>query len=669
MDFSRSIISKFRLPYHDDPIFGLVFFSVLAVPLVFSFWTFENYDVIKWPLWLLATAVVLILVCRGSLTRFRHEPRLLIIFIGFIVWAVVATVFSVDRVNSIFGYYPRFTSSLPFWLVFSAYTLVIVHMLTRDKLMVLLKLLALISFLFSIVAVLQAMGIGFYGGADATLFPRVPSFLGNPDFSSLFVAATVPIILFLAMNASGWKWKFYYGVNSFVVIWAVAAMSSRGAIVGVVAGLAAVGTLILLFRLSRRALWFLAAAAMTLAVLFGLFYVSSRPAGLASTVQLSDSNITSRVVVWDQSLWIMRQHPLVAGGLGNFQLMFQEFRPRLQFGYDILFDDAHNIFLQIGATGGFPLLLIFLLLLAWPVTLGLRQARRDRDWMPVALLGGIVTFVVAASFTPVTVPSYLLLAVFIAGLAYPQARTGRLPDVADNILRPTGVVLGIAGIILSLCFFSSEVLAFQGYRQYLNHSFYASYGYDQWAMRLNPFQSLHYVELASTEVQLRFPPDRITPAIEKISQLHPRDGHGYEQKASLYYLLYTKYREPRFLELAFVNGRQAIAYNPYATGQYQLMSYIAYQSGRYDVAEQYLLPALSLNQSDFQSWVLLAKVYQLQGKRDQAIFALQKAFKLQPDLPQWHAIMQAIKQDPDIKTVNIPVILRDISDPFASAPQ
>jgi len=45
-------IAKMRWPYRDDTVFSLLSFIVLTVPLAFSMFTNENFETIKYVLWL-----------------------------------------------------------------------------------------------------------------------------------------------------------------------------------------------------------------------------------------------------------------------------------------------------------------------------------------------------------------------------------------------------------------------------------------------------------------------------------------------------------------------------------------------------------------------------------------------------------------------------------------
>jgi hypothetical protein len=67
---------------------------------------------------------------------------------------------------------------------------------------------------------------------------------------------------------------------------------------------------------------------------------------------------------------------------------------------------------------------------------------------------------------------------------------------------------------------------------------------------------------------------------------------------------------------------------------------------------------LSLKQNDFSAFMLLAKIYQVEGKKQQTIEALTAAFKQRPDLVQLRYLIGVAKQVENIRQVPIVISTR-----------
>jgi len=83
--------------------------------------------------------------------------------------------------------------------------------------------------------------------------------------------------------------------------------------------------------------------------------------------------------------------------------------------------------------------------------------------------------------------------------------------------------------------------------------------------------------------------------------------------------------------------------------------------GDYASAKTAVIKNLSVADTGFAPWVLLARLYQIEGKRDQAIAALTNAFKLQPDIPQLEYILYLAKTQKNIQSVPIQIVARSSS--------
>jgi hypothetical protein len=229
-------LKNWKIPFSEDRLFGVIFFTVLIVPLAFNFYLYEKFETIKLALWavILAFTIIAFFVKNKVFTLNKYLTGLSFALVGF---AVLSTIFSIGHINSIFGFYPRFTSGLLFYLLWLATLLMFFAVLNREKWEILARVIFFDAVLIAVVGLMQSFGIGYYEGVEQSFITRAPSLLGNPNFSSMFLAAAALFAFPLVIYAKNFKTRLYYCLGTFIIVSAVAVFSSRGAILGFVAGL------------------------------------------------------------------------------------------------------------------------------------------------------------------------------------------------------------------------------------------------------------------------------------------------------------------------------------------------------------------------------------------------------------------------------------------------
>lgn len=643
---------RYRLPFRNDTLFSLLMLTTVTVTSAFSLFTYESFEVIKFLFLLFFVGLCLIVFLWQKKPVWRFSKSFTLILGGFWGWSVLATIFSLDRYNSIFGRLPRLTGSLIFFTALGLLALLLINSLNREKFIFLVKVLNLLSLAIALLSLLQTLGIANYEGLEAPSLLRAPSLIGNPNFSSMFLATVLPLTVMLWAMGKSIRSRIFYASSTLIISWAIAAMSSRGALLAVVISIISAAVLIVWFKLPKRYLGYLITSLVATVILFLLFFFNGRPDATATTLNLSEINVTSRVAVWDLALKVMRDHPWFGSGLANFQIVFEQYRPQTGILFDSLFDDAHNLFLQIGATGGIPLLAWFILLIFVPLMQGLKRLRSNEDWVVLGTLAGLVAFLVSASFTPVPSPCYLLLFVLLAGLAFPSVKTVTLQRLV-SWCRAAAVVMGGLFMVYGVSFYASQVIFFNAYKNYLRSNLVKSEKLIHWSIRLNPFYDFYYLHLASYEAEMGYEPSQVLQILQRFQSFHPLEGKSHRQAAAIYLSLYRKTGNMQFANKAITETQRASQIDPYLSEPYQYLSLITFETGRYDESLGYLYKSPS-----YQSWILMAKIYQIKNMRQQAIFALTKAQSIQPSNQLWN-ILETAKKESDIQKAPLPVVLHD----------
>ena len=634
-----------RLPYLEDKVFGCVFFIVLLVPLVFSLITLENFETIKFVLLLIfagAGAVALFAAKQVFGYTFRG-PKSFYYFLGlFWLWAVLATIFSWDKNYSFFGFAGRFTNGLIFYSVWAVF-LILLNSLEQIKIDFLLKTTVLVSGLVAFWGLVQSMGVGFYLGLDSGFFNRAaPSFLGNTDFSSMFVAAALPLAVLFFYRSQVFRGKVYYALNGFIQLCALAIFASRGAFVGLLAGL--VGTLGLIFYFKRQkavkwaAVIFLASAMVLF--LGSRFLNYSRP-----SLNLNDQNVSYRLNVWQLALGSIAKRPVFGVGLGSFQLMFEHDRPAVLINGGF-FDDAHNLPLELATTGGVLFLIWFLCLLIVAGVTAWRRLKQHPEPEDLAIMASLGIWFTSSLFTPVVIPCYILLAVLLSACFRNTVNLG-ISKSSKIIFQSLGTALAVYGCI----FFAAEILFFAGVGSYDLGNYQLAYKETTMATFLNPSNRSYFMFRTGSAIRAGLPLTKLDNLFAQTQQLNSRRALSYQQDANLYYLMLYQTRNVAYMSLIRNNLQIAIKLDPYQAGNYFSLSSYEYVFGNLPAAQRAVQNGLRLDPNFSQGQIFLAKICQLQNNKQGTLEALKAAILLEPNNLTFPKMWRAINEAKDIRTI------------------
>lgn len=98
-------------------------------------------------------------------------------------------------------------------------------------------------------------------------------------------------------------------------------------------------------------------------------------------------SIQSRLDYWQAALSMFRAHPLVGVGLDRVGDNYWQYAPQVQHVYSQGTDNAHNVFLQLLATGGLTVFIPYLLLIGVILVASLKAIVRSNGKVRFALIG------------------------------------------------------------------------------------------------------------------------------------------------------------------------------------------------------------------------------------------------------------------------------------------
>lgn len=650
-----------RLPFRDDRLFGVLMLLFLTVPLMFTFGVYEKYETVKFFLFLIFTGTGLF--CWGfnpTFARVKAKGLFWIFFLLMTVLGFLAMIFSLDKVSGFLGSYPRFSNGYLFLVVWLILLLLLLPVIKDSaKRLFFYKLVFFDAIVISLVGIVQSIGFGYYESLNMPIFARAPSLLGNPNFSTMFLAAILPMAVPLFFLAKKNIAKIYYVLGAFSIILAVIFLSSRGGWIGLFAAFFTATILTLIFRFPKKqilAYILLIAAGLSLWWLF--FQFTPREHLVNNTFKLNETNVNLRLYVWDISRQAILDKPLFGYGPGNFILAFEKFRGINLADQPGVFDDPHNLFLHQAVLAGIPFALAFLGLFVLAAWVGFKKAKKFQDNFTIAALSGFVSLLVMACFNPFSIPNYALLALFSACLLVDDSMTINEENnsfkLSFKFLKIGAKIIGLILIVVGVLFFLGEILFYKGADEYNKGKFANSANFLNAALKANPFQELSRVYLAADSIKLGYKKEIVQEKIRQATNLHKNRASAFATASNLYYLWFYQTGQVVYLDLAAENLKKSMEKDPYFTRRYGRLGYYYLLKGKTEQAIAYIKLNLSFEPEYMPGWLILAKAYQVDGKKEQVVSALKKAAQINPEFKDLGILVKIAEKADDIRKVFIP---------------
>jgi O-antigen ligase len=253
--------------------------------------------------------------------------------------------------------------------------------------------------------------------------------VGDPNYFTISALLTLPLAFYLMLGAKR-AWERCYSVGCLIVILiAVTLGASRGGFVGLVVAFV---FLIWHSRQRVRNLALLGALILPMSLMFPI-----SPLGRLLHPNRSDLGAEDqRTATWQAGLLMMKDHPVLGIGLGNFKPLVGDYEPPDHFVDHI----AHNAYIEIGAEMGIPALLIFLgILVSSFRTLSSIRGRafppavRSLGQTALGLQAGLLGTAVAIFFVSGQYQKMLWLVVFVSMSMSTITRQYLEPPIAGGL--------------------------------------------------------------------------------------------------------------------------------------------------------------------------------------------------------------------------------------------
>lgn len=429
---------------------------------------------------------------------------------------------------SILGIIQKWTFSLPSWKhalslsvgIYLLFSLVgfTSNRFTAESHAVLSKLLLLFGFLFLTTALLRKKtistdnlilsGIGFgmvaIGSAVVQLIEKsvvehqhlfrkieiITGLFANKNLLASILLLCLPFFLMGLQLSKKVRWTSLFGLASAIFILLIIRTRT------VLAALVVLAAILLFYyfrsRFKVKPVYLLGGMALFIATLAFVIEVPKADKATQPDVATHYANrifetgtLESRLRYWDHSSVMVKEHPFLGVGLGNWQVEFPKYGLEDLNEFDIsngtqTLQRAHNDFLQVlcesGIFGFIGYLLIFIVVAYRLILLISRSAATAEKWQAIYLLGGLAGYALIAllDFPMERIEHQVLLMLILAIAVFITDKNGAIePTAAEHYHWPV-YLLGVVAL------YSIMVAGFRYYGEQETRLLYKAKANSQW---------------------------------------------------------------------------------------------------------------------------------------------------------------------------------------------
>ncbi len=645
---------------------------IFLQPVFFNQWGDDVFHLAKSTFFIfLLTLLFLVWLVRrfeneGPFAFFKSAFPLPIIAILFS--SAISYFLSIHRPTS----HSEFVMTLSFFVWF----LFLVHFTKEDSNMkdACLYVLSFSVFCASLYGLFQRCGVDFVHWSDASVRFRPSSSQGNPDFFGAFLAVSFPYVLYLLYklyDENGFPLKTKPGSIFFLLaaLWlSFLNLLFTFARASWLAWLVAVIIFFLFLPRKSYAKAWVGVFVMGLVFAITFFAVNRHPIPVESNKQVSvmgriqgagfTGSIRIRIVLWDDTLHLIRHAPVFGYGLSTYPLVYPRHRSvdilRIQ-AITALPEDAHNEFLQRATTTGYFGFFCYLWLVIY-VMMKIFSMRKYNPLFSASLLSSFAAYHVQSLFNP-RVPDLALLfwaTVSFASVSRMQSNKRETMDFFhiqwfSSFSKLTRTVLAfflcmtvaVAAVpkmmwpfFADMHYHSGELLFQTG--QYEKAAYYFDY-----AMQVDPNCTKCARELAlcyKRVGEIIGNKKILLESVKEYEKLLPRlpyDGSLYADCGRAYLVLANK--ERKYFKQAFSRLKKAISLDPNYPIFYNDIGIAYLNSGEYKIAGQNFFKAKELVPGFFDPYLNLGVLYYRMKNLPLAIKNAKAALNIEPASSEAHA--------------------------------
>lgn len=601
-------------------------------------------------------------IIRGSFKLSKSDLQLPVA--AFLFLALLSSLKSVHPITSIMGQYARWegllTISCYFILYAAAFSITKREKAVKPFLMVmiwsslLVSTIAVIEHLWTNPVLLAAKvycAAGF-GTPNAFETGRSMSTFGNAGFLASYLAITLPIIFsYLIEDDKSAVSKPLSYLAFFLSSIALLLTFGRASWIGAAAGIS-----FILWVNWNHIKRHLAHVILIIAILALAFLITENTVRTYSVVdrvtsifRLEGSSLT-RIQMWEASLPLIPERPLLGSGPDTFKYVFGKHKPRGWVTHisDPLLDKAHNDVLQVTVTHGVLGLVAYLWILTLFICLGLRKLRSgtgmQKGHMGAGILGAFLAYIIQLQFNFShfsTAPYFWMLLGFGSGMFLSDN-----PGKSIVIKIPIGqkrLLLGMAGTFLiglavvSISPFVADIYFSKGLDLKASNKLPKALEMYKLATSINGYEAIYKVSLAETLFQLGIEKKNDSyiklgsRVFDEAIRINPIDESLYF-RAGAAYLKAGRNNRLDLLKRSIEYHYQGLKLNPTMVDAYIDIGVAYAYLNDYSKAIDNWMESLSIESDNDLAYFNLGWAYDRTGNKSLAKKAYMKAYQLNPKL-------------------------------------
>jgi len=553
-------------------------FSLMALllPIVYSHSVIAVFNMPKVTVLRLGAPAALLLLLIAAFRNGKLDlPRGFVVYLclAFFIAVTIATIFSVHFWTSLVGIYGRY---LGLWTYINLLILFFASWSFKwnqksFKIFFTANLIA--GLIVALTTAAQYLGSSFLLTANYYYGHRGSGTMGNPDFTGVYLLIALGFALTLFYLLDNHIHRLMVLAAGLIILLGLAATISIGA-------LGAAVIMIITYFIIYYRLWRLAGENLLISVIIATILITALGFGVARGLQMKQKSLSSRRLIWSAGWSLSLKHPLLGIGPDTMHFMADNEIP-LQKGRHIeIAEDAHNIFLTLAATAGWPALLLFIFILTLAVRSGI-GANHDNRAVGAGMSALIIGYLAAEMLSPdsvVAAPLFWLALGILFKLKY-GTKEVRLDKNIGFVL-----VGGASLLLLILSWFALSHFMADYYYLRAEKALYFSQAEINYrlAARANPVYDIFDIRMAERLTDLAKRGDRRATnssifyakrAIEK----SPLNDVNYVDLGDIYEILGDITHEAKYYNSAVANYKQALKVNKYQKFAAQKL-YFTYES-------------------------------------------------------------------------------------------
>ncbi|MCE9585925.1 O-antigen ligase family protein [Candidatus Uhrbacteria bacterium] len=296
-----------------------------------------------------------------------YRPKKHVLYFAILAYFIalgLSVIFAVDPYRAWWGNQERMNGLFTVLHFLAWLTMTVGIMKTWVQWKTLLNYQVVLSAVMAIVAILQKIN------PNLLLFPageRVGGLLDNPIYMAAYQIFNFFFLALLFWRNPNRNWRIVYGMIFVLDIAAFVLAQSRGALLGLAAGLVAFAFYTALFTENKKLRYGVFGLLFAMFAGYGgLFLAKDIPVIQSSPLHRYvdfQGAVRTRLIAWDIAWQGFVERPLTGWGFDNFHILFNlKYNPQsLRFGsYETWFDRAHNTVMDVlSMTGIFGFLTFF----------------------------------------------------------------------------------------------------------------------------------------------------------------------------------------------------------------------------------------------------------------------------------------------------------------------